>query len=257
MIKKLLLCLLAACFLWALYATEPPEPAPRNLRNIQDRVGNQFRFLMTGITHGGLWGCNDQPPYYAISTSPEMAAVHAGFLSPDEQGIITMEFFGPATDFISTEGFGYTSNRRADDIGSYRIISVEPLHRPSTQARLVSISPSEDSNEATLTWERGDGDAVIVFAKEGLSDAAYPIQLEHYRANTRLGIGSRIGATGWICVYKGTDNKATISRINPTKDYSFTVLEFNYPHNGFEHYNTSPEGATGWLRARETGQRNR
>ncbi len=99
----------------------------------------------------------------------------------------------------------------------------------------IKISPEQPSNlyavnqsssSILLKWIRGNGDRCILFAREGASGSATPVNLTTYYANPAFAEGSPIGSTGWYCIYKGEADSVLLSGLNPLKNYRIHAIEF-------------------------------
>ena len=106
---------------------------------------------------------------------------------------------------------------------------------PKQPTKLVGYNTGNSSIQ--LRWQRGNGDRCILFAKEGTSGPAAPVNNTTYFANSYFGDGSPLGATGWYCIYKGTADSVILTGLNPGKDYTIHAIEFQ-GINGSEIYAT-------------------
>ncbi len=79
---------------------------------------------------------------------------------------------------------------------------------------------------ATLSWHRGNGDNCIVFVKEGNSGSVAPEDSQTYTASSVFESGSQLGATGWYCVYRGTENSVRVTGLTAKTEYQFQVIEY-------------------------------
>ena len=127
--------------------------------------------------------------------------------------------------FIGTTGGGYRSDMAIDDIN----VNGTVCNYPNTQASNVNVS-SASSTSLNVSWTRGDGDQVIVLAKEGSAVDADPADGNSYTANASFGSGSQIG-TGNYVVYIGTGTSVTVTNLTAGNTYYFAVYEFTTAHN--------------------------
>ncbi len=93
---------------------------------------------------------------------------------------------------------------------------------PQQPTKLVGLNTNTTS--ILLKWKRGNGDRCILFAKEGASGPANPVNNTTYYANSYFGDGSPLGS-GWYCIYKGTADSVMLTGLNPEKDYSVYAIE--------------------------------
>ena len=109
-----------------------------------------------------------------------------------------------------------------DNISIEEIFTCTP---PSTQASNFSVDATND-NDVTISWDRGDGDEVIVLAKEGVAVDNDPSNGVSYTANASFASGDKIG-TGNYVVYSGTGTPVNINSLTAGTDYHFAVYEYN------------------------------
>ncbi len=133
--------------------------------------------------------------------------------------------------------FWYTSeyingSSRATRIASF---SFPPsCSAPSTQASNFSAG-SATTSALTLSWNRGDGDSVLVVARESSAVNANPVSGMAYFSDTVFGSGSEIG-TGNFVIYNGVGTTVTVSELNQGTTYYFSIYEYF----GADHcYNTT------------------
>ncbi len=96
---------------------------------------------------------------------------------------------------------------------------------PTQQAvnfQVVSLT----TNSCTISWTRGNGDAVLVVASQHTFVAAEPVNGTQYTANPVFGSGQQL-ASGLFAVYSGNGNSTTITGLQPYTSVYFTLYEFN------------------------------
>lgn len=113
-----------------------------------------------------------------------------------------------------TDGFGTTN---PDD-------TITIKSQPSTQAINLSFSTIL-TDGLDLTWERGNGDSVLVLAIAGSSIADVPVDGNVYNANSVFGSGDLIGSSR--VVYSGVSTSMSITGLSASSEYTFKVFEFN------------------------------
>ena len=96
---------------------------------------------------------------------------------------------------------------------------------PTTQASSFG-SGSITSNSMTVSWTRGNGNNVIVLAREGGAVNADPSDGSSYTANAAFGSGSQIG-TGNYVVYNGTGTSVNVTGLSASTTYHFAAYEYN------------------------------
>ena len=99
-----------------------------------------------------------------------------------------------------------------------------PCSMPSTQSSSFASSSITD-NSITISWTRGNGNSVIVLAKQGSAVDANPISSLGFSANSVFGSGSQIG-TGNYVVYNGTGTSVNVTGLNAGTQYYFAVYEY-------------------------------
>ncbi|MFZ4399671.1 MAG: hypothetical protein ACOYO1_06535 [Bacteroidales bacterium] len=96
---------------------------------------------------------------------------------------------------------------------------------PSIQASILTY-PAITNNSITIAWTRGNGDSVLVIAKQGSSVSQFPISYAIYTANAYFGNGTALGNGNFI-VYKGTGTSAIITGLLAENTYHFAIYEYN------------------------------
>jgi gliding motility-associated-like protein len=102
-----------------------------------------------------------------------------------------------------------------------------PCTPPTTQANSV-VASNVQSNQLTLSWNRGDGNEVLVLAREGSAVNAAPVDEITYSAIPAFGNGSQLGSGNYV-VHRGpsTSTTANITNLNANRTYHFAVFEMN------------------------------
>ncbi len=99
----------------------------------------------------------------------------------------------------------------------------------TVQASNLTYS-SVTTNSMTLNYTRGNGNKLLIIAKEGLYVNASLSLGSTYTADTVFGSGQEIG-TGNYVVYNGTGDSVTITGLLPGTNYHFACYEFNTTEN--------------------------
>lgn len=105
---------------------------------------------------------------------------------------------------------------------------------PTTQSTTFSSSNISTSS-AQINWVRGNGDNVLVVAREGSAVNAAPVSGTSYVGDPALGLGDQIG-TGNFVVYNGPANTVTLTDLLSNKNYHLAIYEYNNTGNC---YNTT------------------
>ncbi len=103
---------------------------------------------------------------------------------------------------------------------------------PSTQASAFASS-NVYNNSATVSFTRGNGNRVIVLARNGSAVNADPVYNTSYTANANFGSGTQVG-TGNYVVYDGTGNSVTVTGLTVGTTYHFAVYEYFTAPNCFK-----------------------
>jgi len=101
-----------------------------------------------------------------------------------------------------------------------------PPTTPPTNVDITNIS----SNSLQLNWNRGNGNSVIVLAKQVTPIDSKPVNEISYSANSNFGEGSEIG-TGNYVVYIGDGTTVEVTNLQPGYEYYFEVFEFFVAEN--------------------------
>jgi len=236
--KKTVSILVLLSTLALLCALNEYNPAPQNLTGVTAAVGEHLTYLITGTSNASVWGSNDSAPYYTDDSGLASAAVHSGIIGEDEKALVTFEVVSGGERYTGIERNGIGSRDYGAWRRGYRVLEAQSLMPPERQASRVRLSLAGEGG--TISWLRGDGDAVIVFMKQASTGSAYPIQQHSYEANSVFGYGHSIDDTAWFCVYKGTGTSASVTNLVAGRAYVVSVMEYNYPVSGYETYNTRP-----------------
>ncbi len=189
---------------------------------------------------------------YSVSLSGNQALVGARYATIDgkaSQG---------AAYVFSRDGANWTQQAKLtasdgaeyDDFGSWVSLSDDhalvgapgPRHAyvyanptaPNTQAGNIGFS-NVAQGRMDVSWTRGNGDRVLVVARQGAAVGSDPVDGTSYTADAAFGSGSEIG-TGNFVVYKGTGTGVTVTGLTAETDYHFRAYEFNDTYT--EKYNT-------------------
>jgi hypothetical protein len=95
---------------------------------------------------------------------------------------------------------------------------------PTIQASNFSSTPS--LNTISTSWLRGNGDKVLVVARQGSAVNADPISGTTYTANSTFGSGTQIG-TGNYVVYNVPATSVTVTGLTAGTLYYFAIYEYN------------------------------
>ena len=95
---------------------------------------------------------------------------------------------------------------------------------PSTQASNLTLSNLKYGS-LTLNWKRGNGDGVIILARESTPISTTPFDGVHYLSNAKFGTAScQLG--GAYVVYNGAGNSVDVSELKFGTTYYFSAYEY-------------------------------
>jgi hypothetical protein len=127
-------------------------------------------------------------------------------------------------DDSSSAWEGTSSSSHAGELETSESFTVPAIcTEPSTQATSLVYS-NVGLNQMDLSWTRGDGDNVLVVAKEG-SVATDPELGTTYSANSIYTSGTSVG--GGYTVYNGTGTSLTVTGLTAGTTYHFSIYEYN------------------------------
>ena len=91
---------------------------PGNLESFRGRNGEVFRFRVRGSAHGSIWGDG----VYTDDSSLAVAAVHAGVLRREEEGIVAVRILPGRKEYAGAERNGVASESYGEWHGSYEFV---------------------------------------------------------------------------------------------------------------------------------------
>jgi len=121
-------------------------------------------------------------------------------------------------------------------------------NKPSTQVSNIEFS-NVKKQSIELSWDRGNGDNVIILARKSGDVDSEPVCGKTYTANTTFGEGDELG-NGNFVVYNGKDTSAIIDGLDYLIKYYFAIYEYNSEDNC---YLFPPETANVITEAASTG----
>ncbi len=100
----------------------------------------------------------------------------------------------------------------------------EKCSAPANDATNFVASDIQD-NQMTISWTRGNGDKVLVLAREGGQVSQFPSNGTSYSADANFGSGDEIGNENFV-VYNGTGNSVTVTGLTQGTEYYFYIFEY-------------------------------
>lgn len=129
-----------------------------------------------------------------------------------------------------------TRDRLAIDDLSVTSSAPTSCSTPTTQASVFTTSNIQETS-MTVGFTRGNGNSVLVVAKQGSAVDQDPVNDVLYTSNSTFGSGDQIG-TGNYVVYSGASNTFNLTGLVPSTTYHFAVYELNVA-GAFLCYNTT------------------
>ncbi|MDX2190730.1 MAG: T9SS type A sorting domain-containing protein [Bacteroidota bacterium] len=124
---------------------------------------------------------------------------------------------------LSASGASGSGTLRIDNF-QVQGVAAPSCSAPSTQATSISFS-SVTPTSTTVSWTRGNGDAVLVVAKQGATPTG-PVNSSSYLGNSIFSSGNDLGSSSFV-VYTGTGNSINITGLASSASYSYSVFEYN------------------------------
>ncbi len=123
-------------------------------------------------------------------------------------------------------GSGTNTNYRLTSPGTAN--STTLCQPPTVQATAITFGLTTASS-AIVNWTRGDGNNVIILARDGAAAAVSPSNGTSYTANATFGSGTPIviGGNDYYTVYNGTGTTVTVQNLNGSTAYNFKAFEYN------------------------------
>jgi hypothetical protein len=100
---------------------------------------------------------------------------------------------------------------------------------PTTQATTFDATNLQ-SPQMDISWTRGDGDNVLVLARQDSPVNADPVDGVSYTANAAFGSGQEIGSGNFV-VYSGSGTGVTVTGLAPNTTYHYAIYEYNSGDN--------------------------
>ncbi|UII33766.1 gliding motility-associated C-terminal domain-containing protein [Fulvivirga ulvae] len=104
-------------------------------------------------------------------------------------------------------------------------ISLSGCSDPTIQAS-SPVAVSNSSSSIDLSWTNGNGNEVLVVAKQGSAVNSAPKDGILHPASTTFGSGDPLGLGNFV-VYRGTGNAVTITNLVPSTSYHFAIYSLN------------------------------
>ncbi|RLD74865.1 MAG: hypothetical protein DRJ15_17815, partial [Bacteroidetes bacterium] len=169
-------------------------------------------FSSSGSYHGGEW-----PPLTASS----------GTWTNDASDSPAMDSGNPADSYSNEPESGGRINQGAYGNTAQASKSGSCTY-PSNQATAFSATAAVES--ISVGWTRGNGNAVLVVAREGSAVNQDPSDGTTYTANAAFGSGTQIGTANYV-VYDGTGTSVNVTGLTSGNTYHFAIYEYSSAGN--------------------------
>jgi hypothetical protein len=138
---------------------EPPRPGrilpdPGNLEGFRDQVGQTLSFDVIGSTDGSIYGDG----IYTDDSKLSTAAVHAGLLAPDQEGVVAVTIMPGQQHYVAARRHNIDSRDFGAWQGSYSFAGSQP-----TQPDNGPVGDQVLPDPGTMTDYRGDNGQVFKF----------------------------------------------------------------------------------------------
>ena len=100
---------------------------------------------------------------------------------------------------------------------------------PSTQVTNIEFK-NVNKESVGLSWDRGNGDNVLILAKKSGDVNSNPVCGESYSADAAFSKGDEIGKGNFV-VYNGKDTSVTVDGLEYLIEYYFAIYEYNSADN--------------------------
>ncbi|MGQ9819306.1 MAG: T9SS type A sorting domain-containing protein, partial [Candidatus Kapaibacteriales bacterium] len=170
--------------------------------------------------------------------------------SPTVTGATSYQWYKDGNPISGATNSSYTiSNAQYTDDGDYYLVASSACGSttsntahlwvyPSTQASNINLV-SRTNASITISWTRGNGNGVLVSAKQGTTNNVSPTNDTTYNANAYFPSAPWISGSGSSkAVYSGTGTSVTVTGLLPNTFYTFRLFEYNQTGSSIA-YNTS------------------
>ncbi len=119
------------------------------------------------------------------------------------------------------------------EVEDYTIIVAPAACTPPTTQATLFTSSAITAITMTTGWTRGNGNSVLVVARQGSAVNADPVNGTTYTANAAFGSGTQIG-TGNYVVYSGTGTSVNLTALTSGTAYNYSVYEYSTTGNCYK-----------------------
>jgi LruC domain-containing protein len=186
------------------FAVEPNNNAAGASVNNNNFSGNTY-----GVYHAGTGTLNATCNWYGSTSYANVASKISGTVT-----FVSFLVSGTDND-LATSGFQPAP-------GTCTGVAVSTPTAGSSAAAFTSIS----QNAITFTFTKGNGSKRVIFVKAGAAISSNPVNDNSYTASSTFGNGTQLD--NGYCVFNDTGNTVSVTGLNASTTYHFTVIEYNY-----------------------------
>jgi LruC domain-containing protein len=186
------------------FAVEPNNNAAGASVNNNNFSGNTY-----GVYHAGTGTLNATCNWYGSTSYANVALKISGTVT-----FVSFLVSGTDND-LATSGFQPAP-------GTCTGVAVSTPTAGSSAAAFTSIS----QNAITFTFTKGNGSKRVIFVKAGAAISSNPVNDNSYTASSTFGNGTQLD--NGYCVFNDTGNTVSVTGLNASTTYHFTVIEYNY-----------------------------
>lgn len=186
------------------FAVEPNNNAAGASVNNNNFSGNTY-----GVYHAGTGTLNATCNWYGSTSYANVASKISGTVT-----FVSFLVSGTDND-LATSGFQPAS-------GTCTGVAVST---PTTGSSAGIFSVIGQSN-LTFSFTKGNGSKRVIFVKAGAAISSNPVNDNSYTASSTFGNGTQLD--NGYCVFNDTGNTVSVTGLNASTTYHFTVIEYNY-----------------------------
>ena len=198
---------------------------PKALKSAAGGAWSDISTGLTGSVDNGSWGCyvvfnNLMSRYTAFASSGTLQGYSWDGTTWSSLNMPSMS---------STNTFA-TSNYKDAYFLAWNSNTQVGIFTPNETPfrNTVNIASTPGTTTCDLLFpDRGVGNKVVVFVKQGTYVAPVTANNTTYTANTAFGSGTQLGSSGWVCVYNGVGQALTITGLTLATTYQVQALEYN------------------------------
>ncbi|MGC9079076.1 MAG: hypothetical protein ACP5I9_10040, partial [Candidatus Kapaibacteriota bacterium] len=218
---------------------------------VTDNITGCVSSCNTSVSVNSLPSITGQPSDYKLvygnSASPAFNPTTSGatsfqwYYDNDNSG-----YDGTAISGATNEDYNVSSATFTDD-RYYYLTATNSCGSVNSNYVRLKVAPTQASSitpgtrtkvSIAFSWTRGNGDGVIVTAKQGTSNTDTPTDGTTYSANSDFSSAPSMGTSTAKVVYNGTGSSVTVTGLAQNTSYTFVIFEYKSATAGIV-YNTN------------------